>query len=545
MSIPVKLTENDFNEMSNIKQNILHIVNETTNEIDTYIELQSNDNFILPQPCGHPMKNTVNQQNVDIANTCNDEDNLQQSLNLVIHQESELSNHKNKSHMMLRSTNQHNIRKRWNEIITPKSHRLEIDTNTYSKSIKRTRKPKNTYNKNVKTKIPEHLSTHYNNSLLSNNNSNIFENTNLSNSNIPTTQSLNSTLTTSNNIPLINNNVMAESANMNFKTNNKPYTTETSHLIELTVDSNVISQLVDETINTNEMYHTETTSLTDVSVLPETSSLLRTFNPISDSSNLSIPMTNTESSEISYGMAILSEAISRQCNESNNLNEISIMKAENKSQLQVPSTEILPQIVEKKMPRKVVKRPSKLSKPLLEPKLPAHIESKLSIISQRFNIPIETLKSTVVLDPLVIINKNYSASSVTPSMITVVPIVKNTMSTSNMNISYLNGNIGVEYKIEPLRECTAYEKTNLKDLVQDLTKTMPSWSISIVTNPHRFVITQMSIDMYGVPNANKSIVLDRYFRASVYINQCLEFKYNKSYMTAIEVINLIKELNSL
>lgn len=569
MSIPVKLTENDLNEMSNIKQNFLHIVNEATNEIDTYIELESNDNFVLPQQHGLPsLKKTLHEQNVDIANTCNDEDNLLQSINLVIHQESEISNHKNKTNMMLRSTNQQTIKMKWDEIKTLKSHNdlsngLEIDRNAYSMSIKKTRNPKNTYDKNVKIKIPEQLiqlSTHYNDSLLSNNSSNIFENTNLSNSNISTTQSLHSALTT-NNIPLIetiaiNNNDMAESANINFKTINRPYTTETSHFIELTVDNNVISQLVNETINTDEMYHTENTGLTEVSVLPDTSSLLSTFKPISESSNISIPTTNTESSEISYGMTILSEAISRQCKESsnsnikrklseaNNLNEISMVKAKNNSQLQVPSAGILPKRVHKNMLRKVVKHPSKLCKPLLGPELPTHVERILSVISQRFGIPIDSLRNIVVLDPLAVINNNYSTSSITPSMLTVSPIVNNTMS-KNMNINYLNRNLDVEYKIEPIRECAAYEKTNLKDLVQDLTKTLPSWSISIVTNPNRFVITQMSIDMYGVPTAKKCIVLDRYFRASVYINQCLEFKYSKRYLTAIDIINLIQELNSL
>jgi len=79
----------------------------------------------------------------------------------------------------------------------------------------------------------------------------------------------------------------------------------------------------------------------------------------------------------------------------------------------------------------------------------------------------------------------------------------------------------------------------------ELSKTMPSWSLSIVTNPPRYVISHMSIGTYGVPIANKCIVLDKMFRASVYINQSLEHKLSKRYTTATEIVNLIKELNSI
>lgn len=172
-------------------------------------------------------------------------------------------------------------------------------------------------------------------------------------------------------------------------------------------------------------------------------------------------------------------------------------------------------------------------------------EHQISLLSKRFNISLQTLRNIVVKEPLSVFREKYSKST-TPSMITVSPIVRmiNEIA-SKEDGNYEKGNSNIIYKVEPIRFCEVYEKINLKDCMNELSNTMPSWSYSIVPNPSRFVIYQMSINTYGIPAVNKSIVLDRYFRASVYVNQCLQFKYCKRYHTATEIINLIKELNDI
>ncbi|VVC30903.1 Hypothetical protein CINCED_3A009031 [Cinara cedri] len=529
------------------------------NQIDTCIELESSD-----KKCDYSfLRKALECQKIDIANIYNDKDNLQQSKNLVtvneklpIPQDSKLINGCFKNNMMLRGNDRPKKKNKWYddyvEIKSVKSHSplssgLKMNKSNCSKTIRKPRKSKNTDNKNVKNTISEKLSKSSIDSLSSNNSSSTLKNTDWSNLNISTTQSLDSISTTTNNISVIestaiNNYVIAESLNIDVKTNNNPNTTNFNPLEELTVDNNnVIFQITDENIDTN-----ETIDSSDVTVLHKTVEL------VSDFSNSTVPMTSTENSEISYGISILSEAISRQCIESpnksikrkssepNNINEISPKKAKNNLPLQVPSAMVSPQRVHKNISRKVINHPATFSKQSFESDLQTNIEREIYLLSKRFSIPIDSLRKTVVLEPLSIFHKKYS-ESVTPSMVTVSPIVRDASS----HFSYANGNLDVKYKIEPIREGAAYEKTNLKDLIQELTKTMPSWNLSIVTNPKRYVISQMSINIYGVPSANKSIVLDRYFRASVYINQSLEYKYSKHYTTAVEIVNLIKELDSL
>lgn len=178
---------------------------------------------------------------------------------------------------------------------------------------------------------------------------------------------------------------------------------------------------------------------------------------------------------------------------------------------------------------------------------PSHsgtLESDISLLSKRFNISLETFKKTIVGESLSVFNEKYSAS-VTPSMITVSPIVVDDFEVkSKRNENNENGNI-CKYKIEPIRESLAYEKQNLKDLMDEISKTMPAWSLNIVHNPSRYVISHVSINMFGIPNLNKAIVLDRYFRGSIYINKSLNYKYCKYYRTANEIVKLIKELNDL
>lgn len=170
------------------------------------------------------------------------------------------------------------------------------------------------------------------------------------------------------------------------------------------------------------------------------------------------------------------------------------------------------------------------------------LERQLSILSNRFNVPFEILRKIVVEESLSVFREKYS-ESITPSMLTVSPIVLfNDKSNSNVVNKYEKH---VEYKIEPIRWSEVYEKTNLKDLMEEISKSMPSWSLNIVNNPPRYVISNMSIDMFGTPFVNKAVVFDSYFRASVYINQCLEYKYCKRYKTATEIVNLIMELNNV
>lgn len=172
------------------------------------------------------------------------------------------------------------------------------------------------------------------------------------------------------------------------------------------------------------------------------------------------------------------------------------------------------------------------------------LEPDISLLSKRFNISLETFKKSIVEASLSVFNEKFSAS-VTPSMMTVSPIVVDDFKAE----SEKNENNEIEnickYKIEPIRESLAYEKQNLKDLMDELSKTMPAWSLNIVHNPPRYVISHVSIDIFGTPSLNKAIVLDKYFRGSIYINKSLNYKYCKYYTTANEIIKLIKDLNDI
>lgn len=162
-------------------------------------------------------------------------------------------------------------------------------------------------------------------------------------------------------------------------------------------------------------------------------------------------------------------------------------------------------------------------------------DRQVLLLSKRFNIPFKTLKHKIIKESLPIFNKKFS-EIVTPSMLTVSPIVK---------VNFEQDNFIADYKIEHMRHSVAYEKNNLKNLMDELSKTMPSWCLAITLQPRRFVIACMSIGPFGVPTSNKSIVLDKHFRALVYINNCLEYKYCKFYQSASEIITLIKDLNDL
>lgn len=170
-------------------------------------------------------------------------------------------------------------------------------------------------------------------------------------------------------------------------------------------------------------------------------------------------------------------------------------------------------------------------------------DREIALISNRFNVQCDMLRNIIEKESISVLREKYS-DTVTMSMVTVSPVVL--LTEKGKRKSGRNSNCAsVKYKIEPTRETVAYEKTNLKDTMEEVSKTMPSWSLSIVADPPRYVISQMSIETYGTPIANKSVVLDRYFRASVYINQRLEYKYCKRYTTAADIVNLIKELDAI
>jgi len=172
-------------------------------------------------------------------------------------------------------------------------------------------------------------------------------------------------------------------------------------------------------------------------------------------------------------------------------------------------------------------------------------DREITLISNRFNVPRDTLRNIIERESVPVFCEKYS-DTVTLSMVTVSPVVS-MMTNEGQHMSRWDsdGAASVEYKIEPARQSAAYEKNNLKDTMVEISKAMPSWSLSIVADPPRYVISHMSIETHGTPVADKSVVLDRQFRASVYIDQRLEYKYCQRYTTASEIVNLIKELDTI
>ncbi|KAL4120952.1 hypothetical protein QTP88_013549 [Uroleucon formosanum] len=178
---------------------------------------------------------------------------------------------------------------------------------------------------------------------------------------------------------------------------------------------------------------------------------------------------------------------------------------------------------------------------------PSHDETfdrEIILVSNRFNVPYDTLRSIIEKESVPVFREKFS-DTVTLSMVTVSPVVSMTNKGKRKWGRDSDGAASVEYNIEPIRASVAYEKTNLKDTMQEISKSMPSWSLSIVADPPRYVISHMSIEKYGTPFADKAVVLDRHFRASVYVDQRLEYKYCKRYTTASEIVNLIKELDAI
>lgn len=560
--------------MNNIKKN------------DMNIEVEEKSDACISQKRGRPSLKKGQLANTNVSHICNDEIDSKHTTNMVTVLDKlynvpkpELSKDPNDNMMMLRSNNKPpKIKKKWSEewsgdkllnnvLKFNNDDHLggpKIDLNTCSKTIKKvmkTPKSKSSNYKKVKTKMLEKLDKNTNDSFSIKDNTSVYKDMSNTLGNISGTGNQDHLITT--NIPFtesraVSNDVITEPDNSKIITD-VPFVcneTESINSSEVTTEPTACTESSSQFI---EIPTTTELSNNVVSYENNQPSNLITSESIFDPTCSSYPMGYSESAEISYGIAILSEAISRQCRESNeesvktksseqDINEIqsSSKKNNSSSRSQVPSAMVSPQRVNehKNKSKKVVKYSSVSCEPSVQTDKETRAEREILLLSKRFNIPIESLRKTVIEEPLSVFHKKYS-ESITPSMITISPIVKDVETKTKPSTNYLSGNLDVEYKVEPIREAAAYEKTNLKDLMQELTKTMPSWSLSIVTNPSRYVISNMSINTYGVPFANKVIVLDKLFRASVYINQSLEHTYCKPYTTATEIVNLIKELNSL
>lgn len=585
-----------------ITSNKKKFLNNVTTDVETQHELEINDNFAVPQvpksktskSISNRKKPTVNNinksgitndhetsntseiprkryrtslkkekcQNPDFGGSiiCNSEDSLDHTQNLakickIMYSGEDctvtkLSQNFDDTTMMLRSNNKPpKIKKKWSDEWSgdklstnlSKSNNEEfssestLDVNSKKKIVK-TQKSKNANCKKINTKMLEELNP--NNPFVFHTPIPAHDNTDKSSINVPVMQND----CTSINVPEVQNDSISITYNIPLE---EPIPVVFNDALSEPVGiCNAPSSGTSSNISIMHTIGTESTFSTSNDQQSHSS----TLEPISDSDYLSVSTIGIENPEMSYGMAILSEAISRQCRELANeqikkkspeLDIIEIKsnpKKENStSRSQVPSAKVSPQRVVKKVSRKIPKCTSKLGLQSVKNEVESRIDREINLLSKRFDIPSNYLRKTVVDEPLSVFQKKYS-NLVTPSMVEISPIDVNAKSGLNVNL---------EYKLEPIRESAAYEKYNLKDLMLELSKTMPSWSLSIVTNPPRYVISHMSIGTYGVPIANKCIVLDKMFRASVYINQSLEHKLSKRYTTATEIVNLIKELNSI
>lgn len=597
-----KLKNKTTKSNSSVKKSLSNNVN----KIDTPYPPEGSEDSVFSQKRGRRLKKASLQKSdgsytddVDLEPTQR-EDILE---NFKYFQESESSKNLDDSSMLLRSNNKPpKIKQKWSEEwsenklinnVTLKSNNddslsnSKIDVNTcnkLAKKVMKSPKPKMS-NKKIKTKMLENPTTNTNDSL-----SNTYSNDTYNG----VTFTLVNSLTTDS---CTKNYIETQNHDSNLSENQFPIETVRNEVVNAAPEyiETVCHKVVNaEDIKTESNEPSSTKTCFRFRSASEDTIESPAYEPIIHSNYLSIPMISSECPEISYGISILSEAISRQCNaeinkdlktkspekdideikspknidtnlgsqvsgvESNaeindfktkspekDINEIKSSKNNNSSlRSQVPSAMISPQRVQKNVSRKVVKNSSELCENSVESELQLIKEREIHLLSKRFNIPVDPLRQTVVEEPLSIFQKKY-CTSITASMVTVSPIVTNVETKSKPNVNCASENLHVEYKVEPIRESAAYENTNLKNLMNELSKTMPSWSLSIVTNPQRYVISHMLIDKFGVPFVNKAIVLDKNFRASVYINKILEYKYSKRYSTPTEIVNLIKNLDSL
>jgi len=516
------------------------------------------EKFLNPDLCGNILQSTEDSldHTQNLGNICKTQYSGEDCT------VTKLSQNFDDTTMMLRSNNKPpKIKKKWSDEWSgdklstniSKSNNEEffsestLDVNS-KKKIVRTQKSKNVNCKKVNTKMLDELNP--NNPFVFHSPIPAYDNTDNSSINVPVVQnnclSINVPEVQNDNIPIsvpvVQNDSMSITYNIPLE---EPIPVVFNDALSEPVG--ICNAPSGGTSSNISIMHTTGTEST-FSSNNDQQSHLSTLEPISDTDYLSVSTIGIENPEMSYGMAILSEAISRQCRELANeqikkkspeLDIIEIKSSPKKenstSRSQVPSAKVSPQRVVKKVSRKIPKCTPKLGLQSVKNEIESRLDHEINLLSKRFNIPSSYLRKTVVDEPLSVFQKKYS-KSVTPAMVEISPIDVNAKSGLNINL---------EYKLEPIRESAAYDKNNLKDLMLELSKTMPSWSLSIVTNPPRYVISHMSIGTYGIPIANKCIVLDKMFRASVYINQSLEHKLSKRYTTATEIVNLIKELNSI
>lgn len=514
----------------------------TMNNLEIDDIFNGNNDITFPQKRGRSTLKKVQSPKTGV-NICNDKNSQKnKSWSIVFDKlnnirEPQISENVDDNNMMLRSNNKPpKIKKKWSDewsgnklsnIIKSNDedfmHGQKIDTNNCSKikKVLKTQKPNNAKHNKLKT---EELST-------DSNTCHMVEIVDKPTTHIPETQQNDDSVLITNNIPTVRQEVVESNIQINSSNSNTVITSssEVTAIPHTEIFNSVLSNENDQP------------------------SHLSAFESISDSSNLFVPMMpmSSECPEISYGISILSEAISRQCNELNNknseiklpehINDKKLSPNKTNMRLQVPSAKVSPQRIQTNMSNNEVEYASELCEQSFENKSQSNIEHQIHILSKRFDIPFDSLRKTVLEEPLLILQKHF-CESVNSSMVKIVPLIE---SETNLNLNCTSKNSDINYKIDPMKEIAAYEKSNLKDLMEELTKTMPSWSLSIVPNPSRYVISHMSIDTYGIPIANKSIVLDKYFRALVYVNQCLMNAYCKRYSTAYEIINLIKDLSSI
>lgn len=539
----------------------------SVNKHNTSDKLQESVDTAVTRKRGRSTQKKIQlQKNIDLVNSCSNTIDLQQAKNVAIVLEkipmSALPSKFVDNTMMLRSNNKPpKIKKKWsdewsvsklsNSVLKPNvddhlsNSKEEINnSNKTLKKILKVQKSKSSNYKKIKTQMLEKMTINTTEPESVINSSTCGNTMKETVDNIKSVmESICAALVPS--APLVhpsavNNDTITEPVDTNTHNSNEPRSTESVISFGVTTVSSM--PMTDDVVNNEK----------------DPPSPLISFKTVPITSYLMDPMV--PESEISYGMDILSEAISRQCKESMNnsiqrnlpeqdLNKVSSppKKSNCSPQPQLPNAVAPPQKpintsrANKTTSKKAGKNSSGFCKKIVETELQVRLDNEINLLSKRFNIPIESLKKLVVDEPLSVFQTKYP-NLVSSSLVKVSPIVKNVEAKSK---DYISGNLDVEYKIDPIRESSAYEKTNLQDLMTELSKTMPSWSLSIVSNPSRYVLSHMSINKNGIPFANKSIVLDRNFRASVYINQSLKQSYSKRYTTPTEIVNLIKELNSI
>lgn len=171
-------------------------------------------------------------------------------------------------------------------------------------------------------------------------------------------------------------------------------------------------------------------------------------------------------------------------------------------------------------------------------------ERDVMLLSKRVGVPRDELARAIESDAIPVFRRRFSGLF-TPDMMTVSPVVY-TRSSGAPGTGPVRKRGCVGYGVEPARCSAACGAASLKHLMDELTKTMPSWVLHVVAEPRPwYVISRMTVDAYGTPAVDRSVVLDGQLRASVYVDGRLDYVHCKRYGTATEIVNLINELNGI